>query len=441
MLVNLLKKKGENIEKNEPEERDILDSIIEEAEKKARGEEEGDIEEEEGDKEGLEEDEGEEEKESKEEPKEEKEEKKEKRPLFSALWDLAKDVIIALIIVIIIISSIYIYTGNWPPVVVVESDSMQHSDDESSLSVIDTGDLVLVKSIESEKDVITYMKGKRIDHETYSEYGDVLIYRKNGYTDSTPVIHRALIWLEYNETSNSFDAPELKHHDTPEEWQVLGGENRWYNISGVLLLKDIGYDHEDVRIDLNNIFNIYSIQGVNPHSGFVTLGDHNLGNYDQNMLPDDHGGRVRPVRSEWVVGKGRGELPWFGLIKLWFSEETKAQAEGAPSNSWTMLFVTLVLIIAIPIAIDILLILYERRKGKAEGEEKEAEEEEEPEEKMEEEEYPLLKEEPEEEEEPPPLDDLEDEEEPPPPDDLEDEEEPPPPDDLEDEEEPPPPDD
>jgi signal peptidase len=458
MLVNLLKNKGEDMENKKAEERDILDTIIEEAEKEAKGEEEGegkeeleeeDIEEEKGDEEGLEEEEGEEEKESEEEIAE----KKEKRPFFSALWDLAKDVIIALIIVIIIISSIYIYTGNWPPVVVVESDSMQHSDDESFLGVIDTGDLVLVKSIESEKDVVTYMKGKRIGHETYSEYGDVLIYRKNGYTDSTPVIHRALIWLEYNETSNSFDAPELKHHDTPEEWQILGGENRWYNISGVLLLKDIGHDHEDVRIDLNNIFNIYSIQGVEPHSGFVTLGDHNLGNYDQNMLPDDHGGRVRPVRSDWIVGKGRGELPWFGLIKLWFSEETKAQAEGAPSNSWTMLFVTLVLIIAIPIAIDIILILYERKRGKAE-EEKEAEEEaEEPAEKKEEEEFPLVEPEPEDEEEPtphgdfdedeepPPPDDLEDDEEPPPPDDLEDEEDLPPPDDLEDEEEPPPPDD
>ncbi|UCG70387.1 MAG: S26 family signal peptidase [Thermoplasmata archaeon] len=428
-MVNLAGIEEVNKGGGETEESDILDSIIEEAEKNAKGDEERDIEEEKVDKEVLEEEEGEEEGEEKEikEGLKDKEEKKEKRLFLSTLWDLAKDVIIALIIVIIIISSIYIYTGNWPPVVVVESDSMQHSDDESFLGVIDTGDLVLVKSIESEKDVITYMKGKRIDHETYSEYGDVLIYRKNGYSDTTPVIHRALIWLEYNETSNSFDVPELKHHETPDEWEVLGGANRWYNITGILLLKDIGYDNEDVRIDLNNIFNTYAIQGVEPHSGFVTLGDHNLGNYDQNMLPDDHGARVRPVRPDWVVGKGRGELPWFGLIKLWFSEETRDEAEGAPSNSWTMLFITLVLIIAVPIAIDILLILYERKKAKRE-EEKEAEEKE-SEKKIREEEPLPFGEALEEEEEPPPPEDLEEEEEPPPPEDLEEEEEPPPPED------------
>jgi hypothetical protein len=89
---------------------------------------------------------------------EEEDDKEEKRPFVSAFWDIMKDVIIAFIIVLIIIGSIYIYTGNWPPVVVVESDSMQHSDDESFLGVIDTGDLVLVKSIDSEDDVVSYMK-------------------------------------------------------------------------------------------------------------------------------------------------------------------------------------------------------------------------------------------------------------------------------------------
>ena len=345
-------------------------------------------------------------------------EEEEERPFLSALWDIIKDVIIAFIIVIIIIGGIYLYTGNWPPVVVVESDSMQHSDTESYFSVIDTGDLVLVKKIESRNDVVTYMEGKRTGHETYSEYGDVLIYRKNGYTDTTPVIHRALVWLEYNETSQSFDIPELKNLDYPKDWYVVGsGQPRWYNLTGTVVLTKVGYDEEDVTLNLGSILSMFSIQGVDPHSGFVTLGDHNHGNYDQNMLPDGHGGRVRPIKPEWIVGKGRGELPWFGLIKLYFQDPEIA--DRAPSNSWTMLWITLILIIAVPICIDIFLILYERKKEKAISE-KEEEEEEFKKEVTED----LGKEL--EEEEPPPPEDLE-EEEPPPPEDWE--EEPPPPDD------------
>lgn len=339
-------------------------------------EEKGEGEEEEG---PIKEKEEPEEEKLKEGEEEEEEDEEEKGPWKSAALDLIKDIVIAFIIVIIIIGSIYLYTGNWPPVVVVESNSMQHSNDESYLGVIDTGDLVLVKSIDSEDDIVPYMKGKRIGHETYSEYGDVLIFRKNGYPSSsvTPVIHRAILWLEYNETSHSFDIPELKHHkanvSADGEWYVVGGEQRWYNLSGTIVLRDIGHDHLPVSINLGTILSLYESQGVEPHSGFITLGDNNGGGYDQGNMDDGHGARVRPVKPEWIVGKGRGEIPWFGLIKLYFQDPDIR--EDAPSNSWTMLFVTLVLIIAVPICIDIFLILYERRKAKMEEDKEEEEEE------------------------------------------------------------------
>ena len=160
-----------------------------------------------------------------EELEKEKEKVREKRKKFFSSWQgyLIKYAILCFAIFIIFIGSIFIYTGNWPSMVVVESDSMQHSDDEAFLGVMDTGDMVLVKSIEDEDDVVSYMKGKRIGHETYGEYGDVVIYRKNGYKDTTPVIHRAIIWLEYNVTSNSFDIPELKNHDAGDDegWYVV----------------------------------------------------------------------------------------------------------------------------------------------------------------------------------------------------------------------------
>jgi signal peptidase len=373
MMVNLLRKENED----DPPKENLEEISDEEVE--GLGEEDKDIDDEDFDSEDEDED---------------LEEEEDEKPVSSAMWDIIKDVAIAFIIVILIISSIYIYTGNWPPVVVVESDSMQHSDTESFLGVIDTGDLVLVKAINGRGDVVTYMEGLRTGHETYSEYGDVLIYKKNGFPQSevTPVIHRALIWLRYNETGHherggtvyngSFDIPELKNHNEgPNEndpWQDLSGNGRWFDLSGSILLRNIGWDDQDVTIHLQKILENYdSNPDVEPHSGFITLGDHNKGKIDQEMLPAPDG-RVRPVKPEWVVGVARGELPWFGLIKLYFQDDTIT--ERAPSNSFTMLWVSLILIFAIPISIDIILILYERRKEKLGLKDEEEEEAKEPDE-------------------------------------------------------------
>jgi signal peptidase len=237
--------------------------------------------------------------------------------------------------------------------------------------------------------------------------------------------------VEFNKTTgNSFDIPELQHHKVGLEgdWYMVGSptDDRWYNLRGTLVLRKIGYDEMDVSINLNNIIlNYNNNPEIEPHSGFITLGDHNGANHDQNMLRDGHGGVVRPITPDWVVGKARGELPWFGLIKLYFQDNTIT--ERAPANSWTMLWITLILIFAIPISIDIILIILERRKEKMGVKDEEEESKEEVEDK-----------------EPLPPEDIEEEK--PPPEDIEEEksplggieEEPPPPDDFDEDELPPP---
>ena len=75
----------------------------------------------------------------------------------------------------ILIGSMWGYTQNWPPMVVVESESMMHAED-SEVGVIDTGDLVLVKKTSGRGDITTYIEGKKRDYKTYGEYGDVIIY-------------------------------------------------------------------------------------------------------------------------------------------------------------------------------------------------------------------------------------------------------------------------
>ena len=91
---------------------------------------------------------------------------------------------------LLVVSAVFMltwgYTGNWPPMVVIESGSMEHDDNPlypepgfTHIGVIDTGDLVLVKSAER-SDIVTYLAGKQQGYERYGDYGDVIIYYKNG---------------------------------------------------------------------------------------------------------------------------------------------------------------------------------------------------------------------------------------------------------------------
>ncbi len=73
---------------------------------------------------------------------------------------LARDLLVAAIIVVVFLAAIYLYAGVWPPLVVVESSSMQHSNQESFLGVIDTGDMVFQQAAPTRADVVTYLEGR-----------------------------------------------------------------------------------------------------------------------------------------------------------------------------------------------------------------------------------------------------------------------------------------
>jgi signal peptidase len=301
---------------------------------------------------------------------------------------ILRDVGIAFLILCIVLGSVYAYTGNWPPMVVVESNSMMHGTD-SAIGVIDTGDLVLVKKINSRRDLVTYIEGKRTGYKTYGDYGDVIIYNKNGGGE-TPVIHRAVLWIEFNSTSfdrknltgGSFDIPAFKHlkYGEDKDWYTkphLGDKPRWYNIVGKVFICDYGHNKVDIEIDLDQILNNFFIIGpknvrtalrTEPHGGYITKGDNNPPYCDQMRLTVLAQGRkvlVEPVKLNWIVGKAVGELPWFGLIKLYVGGDLPEGA--APPTSVTMLIVTLTLLILTPIIIDLAIVLwlkYRERKQK-----------------------------------------------------------------------------
>ena len=247
------------------------------------------------------------------------------------LPDTVKDVGIAIGCVVLVFLLTFAYSGNWPPMVVIESGSMEHDNNSlyaepgyTHLGTIDTGDLVIVKEAEK-KDIVTYLEGKDTGYKKYGDYGDVIVYYKNGIREKdgqpvTPVIHRAMFWVEVDVENKTYHVPEV-------------GRTFYNKI-------DLGQFGDDKLVG--------TIEGqVLQNSGYVTKGD-STGNPhpDQMTHFDINGNKVQPVEPDWVVGMARGELPWFGLIKLRVTQpDNYAQA---PTGCRGMLGFSIMLILLGP---------------------------------------------------------------------------------------------
>src|SRR5574342_1220092 len=153
-----------------------------------------------------------------EEEADEEEEEKPKSLKQQALL-FGRDVLLAFLVVAIVMGILFAYTRVWPPMVVVESDSMQHANAESSIGVIDTGDLVLVQTVGSPADIVTYLEARAIGYETYSNFGDVIVFNAPGYPlDATPIIHRAMVYVVPNASGMGFDVPALQGVPAGPSW-------------------------------------------------------------------------------------------------------------------------------------------------------------------------------------------------------------------------------
>jgi signal peptidase len=230
---------------------------------------------------------------------------------------------------------------------------MMHGTD-SQVGTMDTGDLVLSKGVSNRDSIITYADGQKNGYKTYNGFGDVITFRANGGSD-TPIIHRAIVWIEYNASGRnnlpvsqylgSYDVPSLGLYNVTE-FKVEGYEHYPYNLT----------------VDLIPILENHILKNIPPHSGFITKGDNNL-NVDQNWLVEKRtGDLVRPVKMEWVIGKAEGEIPWLGLVKLYLFGQTNDNESKAPTSSNNMLIVTFIVIIIILLSVHIFYIQRARRK-------------------------------------------------------------------------------
>jgi signal peptidase len=317
--------------------------------------------------------------------------RRKKRQFRAQVIGFVRDILVAMLIVVIVMSCLYAISGGiWPPMVVVESESMMHGSD-SHIGTIDTGDLTLVKKISSRSDIVTYVqgrpsynvsydiagvtkaetfKGSHPGFSTYSDYGEVIIYEKNGRSSETPVIHRAIVWFEPNTTPECIitlphgyygagDFPDIKNAAHPNGLRCVSQ----------LTIHKVGFTSKDLSINSNDI----CINAVNvatdkkPFAGFLTHGDNNYHQFpvmvtDQQSLPDGLGRTLAPVKVSWIVGKAVGELPWFGALKL-VASKTR-HAEDIPQSSRNGLIATIVLIFVVPFIIDLAIAQYQKRKGK-----------------------------------------------------------------------------
>jgi len=139
--------------------------------------------------------------------------------------------------------------GTWTPMRAIESGSMVPN--------MQIGDIVFIEDI-SRTNIVTQEEGAISGYDTFGDFGNVILYRKYGRTDVTPIIHRAMYYVETGEPM----------------W--AGGQ-------------------------------------AAPHAGYITKGDH-------NPTDDQHGICREPVREEWVIGVARFRLPYAGYVRLVFAD-------------------------------------------------------------------------------------------------------------------------
>ncbi len=265
-----------------------------------------------------------------------------------------RDIAVAVIIMVVLLGAIYAYTGIWPPLVVVESSSMQHGNSVSYIGVIDTGDLVFVQSAPARSDVVTYLEGRASGYSTYGDYGDVIVFRIARDPTATPIIHRAIMYLVPN--GSLADVPDLAGLPT-SQWQ---GYRNGLNVSGAYGLSAVTIHEMGWQHNLGITFNLAAfIAAFGGQAGYITMGDNNAYNrcapvqgicsgptYDTGWFPSQGD----------IIGHARGEIPWFGLIKLLISPASNcAQGWGdpcAPANSWSSLALAIVFLIALPFIVE-----------------------------------------------------------------------------------------
>lgn len=321
----------------------------------------------------------------------------------------ARDILVAVAVVGGILLSLYLYTGTWPPPVVVESNSMMHIDSDEyahdfgdtraedipygRFGTIDPGDLVLVKDPGTLDDVRTYAHQ---GDERYNKPGEVVIYFTNERLQGTPIIHRAMTYVTALDSNG--DPIHPNDNANVEAYDVVWHEDWATDVAcsqerqdGILSSnqdngdctqqadcrtqdgqKTCRFSSDGFRLpDLAQASRFQSHTYAPDHSGFITQGDNAVGNEAPDIALDIY---PTPVPFSQIQGVARAELPWFGLIKLALTGDPAATAEvqshpyywtigqmTAPQDLWIMLLAGISVVALAPVGLDYAWIYTRRR--------------------------------------------------------------------------------
>ena len=204
-----------------------------------------------------------------------------------------RDVLTSVMIVVAIGVLLFAASGVWPPMVAVESGSMEPNMERGDLVfIVDNGRFTPDGAVDdggASTGIVPADLAERNGRTKFNRPGDVVVFRPNGNAGQTPIIHRAMFWVE-------------------------SGEN-WYD-----------------RADRDAIGSADDCEALNhcpaPHAGFITKGDNELTNrnYDQTSRLS------APVRPEWVVGTAELRIPYLGHVRLLFSGATVTPLEAVSAE-------------------------------------------------------------------------------------------------------------
>ena len=202
-----------------------------------------------------------------------------------------RDVVTSVGAVLVVGLLLFAISGIWPPMVAIESQSMEPNMERGDLVFVVNEDRFVPDEAPSHDGestgVIPADRAEEIGHKEFNRHGDVIIYRPDGDGRRTPVIHRAMLWVEDDEN--------------------------WYDRADP--------DAVGSADDCGELRNCPA-----PHAGFITKGDNGVSNSNY----DQAGTLSAPVKPEWVVGTAEVKVPYLGQIRLLFSRIAPAAVVEHP---------------------------------------------------------------------------------------------------------------
>jgi signal peptidase len=199
------------------------------------------------------------------------------------------DIVSSIAAVLLVGLLLFAVSGVWPPMVAIESPSMDPH--------MEVGDLVFVmdeqrfpgEGAAADTGVVTAAVGAETGYRKFQRPGDVIVYKPNGDGGETPIIHRAVVWVEEG-----------------EDWT-----------------DDVNRNHLGSSTECSEVRYCPA-----PHDGFITKGDANP-TYDQV----GRGAFSSPVKPEWVIGTAEIRIPKLGWIRLRSGQAGAAAGTAAPAGS------------------------------------------------------------------------------------------------------------